>query len=328
MSIATTMKAWVCRRYGGPDVLTLETRPLPTLNEKDVLIRVHATTVSSGDARVRALRLPRGFGPIGRLALGFTGPRQPILGTEASGVVAAVGERVKRFRPGDRVIVFRDIKMGCHAEYVSMAENGLIIGKPGNLSFEEAASLCFGGTTARHFFAKAKLAPGERLLVIGAVGTVGSACVQLAKAMDIHVTALTSAGNMEIARSLGADAVIDYGQRDFAKSGEAWDVIADTVGASSFAHSMPALNEGGRYLAIAGGLADMLARRRGTKRSIAGPAGGTHEDLATLARLAHEGRFKPLIDRVFPFAEMPAAHARVDTGRKRGSVVVSLGEAH
>jgi len=324
MTIATTMQAWVCRRYGGPEALTCETVPLPALGVRDVLVRVQATTVSSADACVRALRMPPGFGLMGRLALGLKGPRRPILGTEAAGVVAAVGAEARRFRPGDRVIVFADMKMGCHAEYVAAGEDGLIIPMPTNLDLAEAASLCFGGTTALHFIRRAGLAPGERLLVVGACGTVGSAFVQLAKAMGAEVTALTSAGNMGLAKLLGADAVLDYGREDFTALGQSWDVIADTVAATRFIRCLPVLKEGGRYLTLAGGLVDLLARRKGTKRRIGGPARAKKEDLAELARRAAEGRFKPLIDQVYPFTEMRAAHGRVDGGHKRGSVVVRV----
>ena len=181
-----------------------------------------------------------------------------------------------------------------------------------------------GGTTALHFLRRAGLSSGERLLVIGACGTVGSALVQLAKAMGAEVTALTSAGNLELARRLGADAVLDYGREDFASLGQSWDVIADTVAASRFSLCLPVLREGGRYLAIAGGLWELLARPKGSRRSIGGPVRTGKEDMRELARLAALGRFTPLIDRTYAFAEMRAAHARVDTGHKRGSVVVRV----
>lgn len=322
MTISANMKVWACRRYGGPDILSLEQRPIPSPKPDEVLVRVHATTVSSGDARIRAMRLPPGFNAIGRLVLGLTGPRQPVLGSEASGTVMQVGHRVQAFRPGDQVIAFRDIKMGCHAEYIVMRDRALIIKKPERLDFAQAASLCFGGTTALDYLRKAELKKGERLLVMGASGTVGSAFVQLAKHAGAHVTALTSTGNVALAQLLGADVVIDYKRQDFTALGHRWDVIADTVAASCFRDCLPVLNERGRYLAIAGGLMDMFARKNGTKRSIAGPAGGTMADLMALTQLAENGDFKPLIDQIFAFSAMREAHARVDTGRKRGAVVV------
>jgi NADPH:quinone reductase-like Zn-dependent oxidoreductase len=214
--------------------------------------------------------------------------------------------------------------MGGHAEYAAIAETGLIVGKPENLSFEAAACLCFGAMTARHYLRKAALGPGERLLVIGAAGAVGSAFVQLARQMGAHVTAVTSTGNVDLVRGLGADAVIDYVQEDFLTAGRSWDVIADTVAASCLASCLPVLNDGGRYLVIAGGLADMLTGKWGARRSISGPAASRPEDLRELVRLAATGAFAPLIDSVHAFGEMREAHARTDTGRKRGAVVVRV----
>jgi NADPH:quinone reductase-like Zn-dependent oxidoreductase len=318
------MRAWTCRRYGGPEVLELENVPVPALKPDEVLIRVRATTVSSGDVRVRAMRLPPGFGPLGRLAFGLRGPRRPVLGTEVSGLVAATGDKVSAFRAGDAVIAFPDTKMGGHAQYVAIRQTGLLLGLPENLSFECGASLCFGGMTARDYIRKAGLRAGERLLVIGASGAVGSAFVQLARTMGVHVTAITSSGNVGQVSALGADIVIDYNREDFQASGQNWDVIADTVAAASFRRCLPLLAEGGRYLAIAGGLSDLLPRKQGTKRQVSGPVRSRIEDLRELVHLATTGAYRPLIDSVFRFGAMPEAHMRVDTGRKRGSVVVVL----
>jgi NADPH:quinone reductase-like Zn-dependent oxidoreductase len=319
-----SMKAWICRGYGGPDMLTLEDRPRPVPKDNEVLIRIRATTVSSGDVRVRSLNLPRGFALIGRLVLGLTRQRQPILGTDLAGTVVAVGKAVTTFKPGDDVIGFAGAAMGCHAEYRAMPVTKPIVAKPANLSFEEAASMPFGGTTALHFLRKARLEPGETLLVIGASGAVGSAMVQLARHMGAHVTGVTSARNVALVRSLGAEAVIDYTTDDFTKAAETYDVIADTVAASSFAKCRPVLNEHGRYLSVAGSLPDLFARPAGTKRSIGGPASERPEDLAQLASLAESGVLKPVIDKVYGFADLREAHAHVETGRKRGSVVVSV----
>lgn len=318
------MKAWVCRRYGGPDVLALEERPKPVPKADEVLVQVAATTVSSGDMRVRALKMPRGFGPIARLIFGMRRPRQPILGTDFAGTVAAVGANVTAFRPGDAVVGFPSDAMGCHAEYRVMAVGGLIAPKPALLSFEEAASLLFGGTTALHFLRNAGSLAGKTVLVIGASGAVGSAMVQLARHMGARVTAVTSAANIDLVRSLGAQAVIDYTTRDFSTADERYDVIADAVGASSFAACHPLLNEHGRYLAVAADLAALFARPKGTKRSVGGPATTRREDIVELLRLADAGMLIPVIDTVYDFAQLPQAHAHVDTGRKRGAVVVSV----
>jgi NADPH:quinone reductase-like Zn-dependent oxidoreductase len=323
------MKAYVCRRYGGPEVVELVDVQEPVPKDNEVLIRINATTVTSGDWRVRTLAMPKGFGPIARLALGITGPRQPILGTELAGVIEIVGKDVTRFRPGDEVFAFPGAKMGCHAQYRAVAEDGPLAPKPENLSFEEAASLCFGGSTAMHFLRKANLIAGHKLLVIGASGAVGTALVQLAKHFGAHVTGVTSTGNLELVRSLGADHVIDYTKEDSLRSGETYDVIADTVGATSFAHCKSALNDKGKLLAIAGGFPDMLAAlwtlRTSGRRVIAGPAEERPADVRQLAELARASVLRPVIDRRYDFAQMREAHAYVETRRKRGSVVVRVG---
>ena len=323
------MKAYFCRRYGGPEVVELVDVQQPVPKDNEVLIRIDATTVTSGDWRVRTLAMPKGFGPIARLALGITGPRQPILGTELAGVIETVGKDVTRFRPGDEVFAFPGAKMGCHAQYRAVAEDGPVAPKPENLSFEEAASLCFGGSTALHFLRKANLIAGQKLLVIGASGAVGTALVQLGKHFGAHVTGVTSTGNVELVRSLGAERVIDYTKEDFVRSGETYDVIADTVSATSFARCKSALSDKGKLLAIAGGLPDMLAALRTLSTSgrkvIAGPAEERPADVPRLAELARAGVLRPVIDRRYDFAQMREAHAYVETRRKRGSVVVRVG---
>ncbi len=236
-------------------------------------------------------------------------------------MVEAVGPSVRLFAPGDHVVAYPDGRMGGHAEYLALPETGLIAGKPANLSFEEAASLCFGGFTASHYIRKANLLKGERLLVMGATGTVGSAFVQLARNLGAHVSAPASEGSRELVRGLGVDDILDR-DCDLVSGEGRWDVIADTVAASSFEDCLPALNAGGRYLAIAGGLSDIMAARKGSKSSISGPAQASVEDLRVLVRLAETGAYKPLIDSVHAFGEMRAAHARVDSGHKQGSVVV------
>jgi NADPH:quinone reductase-like Zn-dependent oxidoreductase len=323
------MKAYFCRRYGGPEVVELVDVQQPVPKDNEVLISINATTVTSGDWRVRTLAMPKGFGPIARLALGITGPRQPILGTELAGVIETVGKDVTRFRPGDEVFAFPGAKMGCHAQYRAVAEDGPVAPKPENLSFEEAASLCFGGSTALHFLRKANLIAGQKLLVIGASGAVGTALVQLGKHFGAHVTGVTSTGNVELVRSLGAERVIDYTKEDSVRSGETYDVIADTVSATSFARCKSALSDKGKLLAIAGGLPDIRAALRTLSTSgrkvIAGPAEERPADVLRLAELARAGVLRPVIDRRHDFAQMREAHAYVETRRKRGSVVVRVG---
>jgi NADPH:quinone reductase-like Zn-dependent oxidoreductase len=213
--------------------------------------------------------------------------------------------------------------MRCHAQYRAVSIKKAIALMPATLSFEDAASMLFGGTTALHFLRKAQVVAGQRVLVIGASGAVGSACVQLARHLGASVTGVTSTSNVELVRSLGASVVIDYTQHDFTQSAETYDVIIDTVAASSFAASRAKLNEHGRYVSVAGGLAESLARPFGTKKPIGGPVPERPDDLYELMKLAASGAFKPVIDRTYRFDQMVEAHAHVDTGRKRGSVVVT-----
>jgi len=225
------MQAVVYHRYRPPGVVTLSDVPKPVPAPNEVLIRIHATTVSTGDWRARSLQMPPGFGLLGRLVFGLLGPRQPILGTELSGIIEAVGSSVTKFKAGDEVFAFPGEAYGCHAEYRTMGEDGPIALKPASLSHPEAASLSFGGITALGFLRdKGGIKSGDKVLVVGASGAVGSAAVQLARHFGATVTGVCSAGNSELVRSLGAVRVIDYRTVDFATSGETWDIILDTTG--------------------------------------------------------------------------------------------------
>ena len=323
-TVPSTMRAWVATAYGSPEVLALREVPVPLPRPGEILIRVQATTVSSGDRRIRALDLPRGMGLIGRLVLGLRRPRRAVLGAELTGLVAAIGAGVTRFAPGDAVIAFPGFRQGAHAEYCRMPEDGMVMPRPHGMTTETAAALGFGGTTARDYLRRAGLRAGERVLVIGASGTVGAALVQLAVAQGAAVSAVTSTANLDLARASGATEAIDYTVRDITAGPDRWDIVADAVGALSFRRALPLLTEGGRYLAIAGGLGDLLARRQGRRRAVAGPAAERPEDLAALVDLAARGIFRPPVDAVFDFEALPSAHARADTGRKRGSLVVVL----
>jgi NADPH:quinone reductase-like Zn-dependent oxidoreductase len=221
------------------------------------------------------------------------------------------------------------MSMACYAEYRAFPEDGAIAHKPANLSFEEAAALSFGGVTALSFFRRGKLARGERLLVNGASGAVGTAAVQIAKHLGAHVTGVCSTANVELVRSLGADAVIDYTKDDFAAGGETYDLVMDTVGTAPFSRSKRALGKGGRLLLVLGGLPDLLGavwvNAFTGKRVIGGPAVDRAEDLRQLAELAEQGKYRPIIDRRYPLERTAEAHAYVDTGRKRGNVVLTVG---
>ncbi len=273
--------------------------------------------------------MPRGFGPIGRLAFGLFGPRQPILGTEMSGVVEAVGKAVTCFSPGDEVFAFTGGKFGCHAEYRTIAEDALIALKPANLSFEEAAALSFGGTTALPFLRdKAGIKAGDNVLVVGASGNVGTAAVQIARALGAEVTGVTSTGNLQLVRSIGAHLVIDYTAEDFAAVGQTWDIILDTTGTAPFARVGNVLKPGGRLVVVLGTLGAALGMGRppkgSDKRVIADVAAPTGEHIRALADMAMTGALRPVIDRSYPLENAAEAHAYVDTGRKRGSVVLSV----
>lgn len=322
------MKAFVYEKYGPPDVLELKEVAKPTPKHDEVLIKAHAATVTSADWRARSLEMPAGFGFMGRLFFGIRKPRQPILGTEMAGEVESLGKDVSKFQVGDQVFAFGGARMGCYAEYKCMPENGLVAFKPSNLSYDEAAALSFGGTTALHFFRKGELRSGESVLVNGASGGVGTAAVQLAKHFGAKVTGVCSTANVEMVRALGADHVIDYTKADFTKSGERYDVIVDTVGTAPYSRGKASLNKGGRLLMVLGSLPDMLkspwAALIGGRKVIAGQASERVEDLIFLAELAAAGEYKPVIDRRYPFDRLPEAHRYVDTGRKRGNVIITL----
>lgn len=322
------MRAIVYEQYGPPEVLQWKEVEKPTPKGNEVLIRTHATTVTSGDWRVRSLNVPAGFGLIVRLAFGVTRPRQPILGTELAGVVETVGKDVSRFKVGDQVFAFSDAAMGCHAEYKCMPEDGALAFKPANLTYEEAAALSFGGTTALDFFRRGNLQSGDKVLVNGASGGVGTAAVQLAQHFGADVTGVCSTGNVDLVRSLGASHVIDYTQEDFTLNGETYDVIVDTAGTAPFSRSNASLKETGRLLMVSGGLPEMLripwVSLTSSKKVIAGPASGSAEDLRFLAGLAEAGEFKPVIDRCYPFEQIVEAHRYVDTGRKKGNIIITL----
>jgi NADPH:quinone reductase-like Zn-dependent oxidoreductase len=322
------MKAVVYEQYGGPDVLRFSDVATPVPGAGEVLIRIHATTVTSADWRVRSLDVPRGFGLLSRLALGITRPRQPILGTELSGTVTSVGSAVTKFKPGDAVFAFPGVRMGCHAEYRCLSQDAAIALKPTNLGHAQAAALLFGGTTALHYLRAARVGAGNHVLVNGASGAVGTAAIQLAKHFGAEVTAVCSGGNASLVTSLGADHVIDYTKEDFTRNGRLYDVIMDTAGTASFARSKGSLRDDGKLLVVLGSLRDLLSipwvALTDSRKVIGGTATATAEDLRLLADLAERDELKPVIDRTYRFADIVDAHRYVDTGRKKGSVVITL----
>lgn len=323
------MRAAVYRRYGPPEVVSVAEVPTPTVGPHDLLIRVRATTVSTADWRLRSLTMPRGFGLVGRLAVGFTTPRRPILGSELAGDVVTIGAAVRNFSVGDAVIAYPGSRLGAHAEYCGIAESGAVVIKPPQLSYPSAAALAFGGTTALDFFRRSKLRAGEKLLINGASGAVGSAMLQIAVAAGAEVTAVCSGANTSLMQTLGAARVVDYTTTDFATEGISYDVIVDNVGNAPYQRVRAALTRRGRLLLVLAALPEMLRAPwvglTTSHRVVAGPASERVDDLRTLVSMASDGRFTPLIDSCFPLEEIVAAHARVETGRKRGSVVVECG---
>ncbi|MBR9989324.1 MAG: NAD(P)-dependent alcohol dehydrogenase [Gemmatimonadetes bacterium] len=321
------MKAVFATAYGSPDVLEIRDVPKPVPKENEILIRVRATTVTSGDWRIRTMNVPTGFGVMSRLALGVSGPRQPILGTELAGEVESMGDAVTGFSAGDEVFAFSGAGGGCHAEYRTMPADGAVALKPANLTFEEAAAISFGGTTALVFLRRAGIRRGDRVLVVGASGGVGTAAIQLARHFGAEVTGVCSTANVPMVRSLSADA-IDYTQEDFSDRAERYDIIMDTTGTVGFGRARASLKDSGRLLVVAGGLPDMLqipwAALTTRMRIIAGPTSGNAEDLRFLAALAEAGEYRPVIDRSYPLDRIADAHRYVDLGRKKGNVVISV----
>lgn len=319
------MKAIIYTQYGPPEVLKLTevARPVPQKNE--VLIRVYASTVTSGDWRMRKAQ------PFAvRLINGLFKPKRTILGTEFAGEVEAIGPMVGEFKVGDAVYGATGMKMGTNAEYICMPESDAIAHKPSNLSFEEAAAIPFGGTAALVFLRdKGKIEAGEKILVYGASGSVGTAAVQLAKSFGAEVHGVCSTQNVELVQALGADRVFDYKKEDFAQSGEAYDLIFDTVGKSPFSACVKALKPKGRYLrAVHLSLSPLLrglwVSLTSSKKVIGGVAMERKADLVFLKDLIEAGQMRAVIDRSYPLAQTAEAHAYVEKGHKKGNVVLTV----
>ena len=328
MTTHPTMAAAVYRRFGFPDVVQVEATRKPNPKAGEVLVRVHASTVSAADHRSRSRDIPAGLGIMAAFGIGLFRPSRPILGMDAAGVIEAVGDGVTRFAPGDEVIAMLGGGFGGHAEYVRVAEDGAIAAKPRTMSFDQAVTLVFGGMTARGFLNQVAIKPGDRVLVNGASGAVGTAMVQLAKNMGAHVTAVTSSVNRELVAVLGADRVIDYSTTDFTAEGKAYHVIVDCVGNAPFERVEASIKPGGALLLVIADLSAFLKSgaqsRRSDKRVTATVGKSRGEDLAYLVGLAESGHFRAVIDRTYDLTDVVEAHRYVDTGRKKGNVVLRL----
>ncbi len=320
------MKSAHYPKYGPPEVVQIIEVDKPEPKANEVLIKVHATTVSSGEARVRASNFPPLFWLPGRLMLGIFKPRY-VLGNEVAGVVEAVGSEVTRFQVGDAVFGGIGSKngMGAHAEYKCVPEDTPIVKKPESLSFGEAASIPFGMFTAMCFLKhKGDIQAGQQVLINGASGAVGTASVQLAKYYGAEVTGVCSAGNTKLVKSLGADHVIDYKTEDFTQGDKQYDLIFETIGASTYKTAKAVLKPEGKYLAAVFGFGEIVAAIGNSKRVVCAVADENIEDLAFFVELLEKSAIKPVVDRHYPFAEIVEAHRHVDTGRKRGNVVVDV----
>ena len=318
------MKAATYSRYGGPEVVSITEQPRPEPKENEVLIRVHASTVSAGDWRMRSLEVPRGLGLAIRAFAGWTRPRRAVLGGDAAGIIVDMGAKVTGWSIGDAVVAYPGAAMGGHADYLTMPADGVMTQKPSGLSFAEAAAIAFGGLTALEFLRdKGGLKEGEKVLVIGASGAVGSSAVQLAHHFGAEVTGVCSASNAELVRDLGAQHVVDYRAQDIARLTERFDAILDTTGTAPWKRVRHLLTPRGRLVAVSSNLSDML-RMGFNRRLIGGVSEGSTDGLRKLMALVEEDTFFPLVDRVYPFEHVVRAHAHVDTGRKKGAVVLSF----
>ena len=324
------MKAIVYTEFGPPEVLRIKEVAKPTPEADEVLIKVFATTVTSGDYKARNLDLStRIMSLLFGFNFGLTRPKMTVLGSELAGEIEAVGNDVKLFKEGDQVFGSTGEGFGAYAEYICLPEEGELAIKPSNLSFEEATAIPVGAHTALHFLRdKANIQSGQKVLIYGASGGVGTYAVQIAKYYGAEVTGVCSTANLELVQSLGADKVIDYTKGDFTNSGETYDVIYETVGKSSFSDGINALREEGIYLAGNPGMSLMVrmgwTSMTSSKTVIFGPAAGGKEDLVFIKELLEDGKLKPVIDRRYPFEEIAEAHRYADKGHKKGSVVITV----
>ncbi|MDD8013117.1 MAG: NAD(P)-dependent alcohol dehydrogenase [Acidobacteriota bacterium] len=333
------MKAIVYTEYGPPEVLQLKEVEKPVPRDNEIRVRVHAASVNYGDILARDFRSvsPRMFNMplllwvIAKLVFGIRKPKITILGSEFAGEVEAAGKAVKRFKVGDPVFGYTGQNMGAYAEYLCMPENGAVAMKPAAMSDEEAAVAPYGAIMALYLLRKQNIRPGQKILVNGASGGIGSAAVQLAKYYGAEVTGVCGTPRLEYVKSLGADKVIDYNQEDFTGSGETYDLIFDILGKSSFSRSKNSLSPNGRYLRASfktRELWQMLwTAMKGGKRVICALAPGSQKDLLSVRELIEAGKIKTIIDKCYPLAQAAEAHRYVAQGHKKGSVVITAGNS-
>lgn len=324
------MKAIVYTRYGSPDVLQLKEVQKPAPKENEILVKIKATTVTAADIRSRSFTVPPAFWLPARLTLGFRQPKKEVLGMEFAGEVEAVGKEVKKFKAGDQVFAASLTGFGAYAEYKCLPEDGPVAIKPSNITYAEAAAIPIGARTALFFLRKANVQTGQKILVYGASGSVGSYAVQIAKYFGAEVTGVCSTANVDLVKSLGADKVIDYTAEDFSRSGESYDVIFEAVNKSSFSACMKSLKKDGTYINITEPLPsfEMIWTNitSGKKLVLSRNSPETPEALDFLKELVEKGKMKVVIDRSYAFEEIIEAHRYVEKGHKKGNVVINVGE--
>jgi len=317
------MKAIIYKNYGAPEVLQLKEVNKPIPKDNEILIRIFATAANSGDVRLRKAD-PWAV----RLFFGLTKPRINILGGFLSGEIEAAGKNVTKFKAGDKVFGATGMGFGAYAEYKCLPEDGILAIKPNNISHAQAATISFGGTAALYFLRKANIKSGQKVLIYGASGAVGTAAVQLANYYGAEVTGVCSASNAALVKSLGADKVIDYTKGDFTKNGEKYDVIFVTVDKLSFSKSIKSLKKQGTLILGATGLSQtlkgVLTSLIGKQKVLSGLISQKANDIIFLKELIEKGDYKPVVDRSYPLKEMAAAHRYVEQGHKRGNVAITL----
>ncbi|NIS67667.1 MAG: zinc-binding dehydrogenase [Proteobacteria bacterium] len=330
------MKAVVWTKYGSPEVLELRELEKPAPKEDEVLIKIYATTVTAGDCELRSLNLPIYISlPMRMFWIGFRKPKEnTIPGTELAGEIEAVGKDVQRFKEGDQVFGSAGMGFGANAEYICLPEEpgemeGGVAIKPANMTYEEAACVPFGGRDALHFLRLGNIRNGQKILINGAGGTIGTFAVQLAKYYGAEVTAVDSTAKLDMLRSIGADHVVDYTKEDFTKNGETYDILFDVVGKMSFSRSKKSISQNGTYLLANPRMPQMVqglwTRRRSNKKVVMQTASGSIADLNFLRRLIEEGTIKSVIDRTYPLEQIVEAHRYVEEGGKLGNVVITVG---
>jgi NADPH:quinone reductase-like Zn-dependent oxidoreductase len=328
------MKAVIWTNYGPPEVLQLREVEKPTPKDNEVLIKIHAATAATPDTEIRRLKLPLLFAFPLRLYIGVIKPaRITIPGTEFAGEIESTGNDVTRFKPGDQVFGYTGFGMGTYAEYVCLQENpsgmaGVLGPKPVNLTYEEAAAAPFGGLEALHSLGKANIQRGQKVLIVGAGGSIGTYAVQLAKYYGAEVTGVDHTMKLDMLRSIGADHVIDFTREDFTKNGQTYDVILDTIDKSQFLGSLRSLNENGAYLNANPGVFDRIRWRLSSKSSnrkvIPWTANYSTGNLLALKKLLEDGSIRPVIDRSYPLEQIVEAHRYVESGHKKGNVVITI----